>query len=84
MSECAERVVREYPAGGCRKWSGDSGGVGGSQFGQYWRECPVRPHRPAGRDSPVIPGLVGNHPGDCRSGTAPIRKEASETVEECA
>ena len=28
----------------------------------------MRAHRPAGRESrsPVIPGLVGNHPGDCR------------------
>ena len=34
--------------------------------------------------SPVIPGLVRNHPGDCRSGTAPVWKEVSETVEQCA
>ena len=46
----------------------------------------MRAHQPAGRESrsPVIPGLVGNHPGDCRSGTVLVRKEVSETVEECA
>ena len=33
-------------------------------------------HRPVGRKnrSPVISGLVGNHPGDCQSGTAPAQK----------
>ena len=37
---------------------------------------PVRAHRPVERTrrSPVIPGLMGNHPEDCRSGTAPVRK----------
>ena len=46
----------------------------------------MRVRRPAGRESRslVIPGLVGNHPGDCQSGTAPVRKGVSETVEECA
>ena len=38
--------------------------------------APGESHRPVGRKScsPVIPGLVGNHPGDCRSGTEPVWK----------
>ena len=36
-------------------------------------------NHPAGRKirSPVIPGLVGNRPGDCRSGKEPVQKEVS-------
>ena len=35
MSECAERVVREYPAGLWRERIGDPGVLVAAQFGQY-------------------------------------------------
>ena len=78
VSECAESAVRSNRPVKAGSRQVTSGGVGGSPVLAIsaFRERPVRAHRPVGRKSlgPVIPGLVGKHTRDCRSGTAPVRK----------
>ena len=68
MSECAERErfgnIGQAEVEGSRV-------TPGCRWEPVWatsalREGPVRAHRPAGQEirSPVIPGLVGNRPGE--------------------